>query len=58
MISELGIDAAGCASESKTNDAGSPSPRSTGIPLEAAERGELQRLRRQVNELEKDNAFW
>lgn len=26
-------------------------------PLEAAERAELQRLRRQVNELEKDNAF-
>ena len=26
-------------------------------PLEAAERAELQRLRRQVTELEKDNAF-
>ena len=26
-------------------------------PLEAAERAELQRLRRQVGELEKDNAF-
>jgi transposase-like protein len=28
-----------------------------GKPLEVAERAELQRLRRQVNELEKDNAF-
>ncbi|MET7427368.1 transposase [Dactylosporangium sp. NPDC005555] len=27
------------------------------VPLEAAERGELLRLRRQVAELEKDNAF-
>ncbi|WP_231390423.1 hypothetical protein [Nocardia sp. CNY236] len=26
-------------------------------PLDAAERAELQRLRRQVGELEKDNAF-